>query len=398
MLNKLLEQIASRGMAWRYRSSLNRARTTQKPRILFCVNSLLMYAYVDRIWQAYRHKNAYDVYVSPSYSLTRQVACLRLLRDVKQKAEADGYTYLPALVSVELEWQLLIAAEPVHFEGVCAWKRLMTDHSVIGFKRYNDDWYPYLHNYIYDSSGGFRYDTFLEASPLKYDYVTQRDPKLQDLIEVVGSLHVDDLLEQNAQRDAIRQSMGYAPSDRVLLVQSTYRESLVEDFGEALLIECNRLAEREGYHVIISLHPHLWTGAYAEKHPWGQIACRYESDRVRVRRPSETPTNALIASDIALTDHTSHCINFALLGKPMLFYLPRNGFQTTDVLQPLLDLYPRITSVEEIGDLLVRSAEQHDPDRLANVVRRYVGHPGQATERINAVLDQLLSRKGGHAD
>lgn len=398
MANTFLQQIASRGASWRYRRSLNRARTTQKPRILFCVNSLLMYAYVDRVWQAYRHKDAYDVYVSPSYSLTRQVACLRLLRDVKQKAEADGYTYLPALVSVELEWQLLIAAEPVHFEGGRAVRRLMTDHSIIGFKRYNDEWYPYLHNYIYDSAGRFRYDVFLEASPLKYEYVTQRDPKLHENIEVVGSLHVDDLLEQNTQREAIRRDMGYAPTDRVLLVQSTYRESLVEDLGESLLVACNRLAEDEGYHVIVSLHPHLWAGAYAEKHPWGRIARQYESDRVRVRRPTEAPASALIAADIALTDHTSHCINFALLGKPMLFYLPRNGFQTTDVLQPLMDLYPRVTSVDEISNQLVRAAEQHDPDRLATVIRQYVGHPGQATERINAVLDQLLSRKGGHAD
>ena len=98
----------------------------------------------------------------------------------------------------------------------------------------------------------------------------------------------------------------------------------------------------------------------------------------------------MISSDIVLTDHTSLCINYALLGKPMLFYMPTNGYQASDVLDPLVKLYPRLDDLFELNDRIQQAQQAHDPEELYKVMNRFVSYQGRASERINMVFDRFL--------
>jgi hypothetical protein len=330
--------------------------------------------------------------MSASFPLTKRLGNLTVFAKLRRLAKQEGVTYLPCLIAEKIGWSLLLCAEPNCERFAREVPRVMTGHGMVSFKRYEGYLYPYLPCYLMSPDRGrYLVDSFLESSEFTYEQVVQQEPRFADVIDVVGSLAADDLLEKNIRRDEIRRQLGFDPADFVILIQSTFHESLIEDLGFGLLDECKRLAELKGYKFVISLHPHLWSGPYSEEHPWGERALGYASDSILIRRPEEDGDLGMIASDMVVTDHTSLCSNYALLDKPMLIYLPKNGSQATDVLEPLLALYPLLDEATGLDVGIDEAQRVHRPEKLREVMNRFVSCRGQAAEKINQVFDRLLA-------
>jgi len=390
MIKHLIEKAVSIFCMLVYEPQYRKFKGRQK--VLFCVAGDLMFRFSNDAWREFTRISDYEVFVCSPVSLTSKWSCFRQFSILKSLAKANRYHYVAGIFAKMKKWDLIICAEPskVLEEFDKSIPIVLTNHAIVTNKRYNGYLYPYHPEGLTRKDGGCFVSSIFEASGVTKQAVGEQTPSLLPFIDVVGSLQADQLVSANRNRVKIREQLGFSQSDFVILVQSTFRESLIEDLGYTLLDECKRLAELKGYKFIISLHPHLWHGLYAASHPWGERALAYASDSIRIRRPEEDGDSCMIASDIALTDHTSLCISYALLDKPMLFYLPKNGFQATDVLEPLLELYPQLTEIGQLDNLIQEAQRVHDPARLHAVMDRFVSYRGQAAERINQVFDRLL--------
>ena len=362
-------------------------------KVLFCVANDLMFRFANDAWLLFSRRNEYKVFLCSPVSFTTNYACYRLFRRLRQISAEYGYTYVPSVFAKTKQWDLVVFAEPsrVFEEFALSIPKVLTNHANATLKRYDGYLYPYLPSALIGDDGHCGFSSIFEASETTKSEIVETLPMLSPLIDVVGSPQIDRLLEKNTHRAEIRTAFGFDNSDFVVLVQSTFRECLIEDMGHELLQECDRLASSMGYKFIISLHPNSWSGAHAAKHPWGQRALQYASDSIRIRGPQEDGDLSMIASDMVLTDHTSLCINYAFLNKPMLFYLPKRGNQATDVLEPLLNICPQLNHVSELSDHMLEAQRRHNPQELQRVTDRFVSHRGQAVERINEVFDRILA-------
>lgn len=362
--------------------------------VLFCVSNELMLTYVQRIWSDYFDSSKYRVHLCGGRAPPSRGAVALIISGWKLAAKLR-VPYWSAALARRTDWDLVICAMPDDLPtGIDrAIQKLMTGHSLVGFKRYDGFLYPYLPEYLLSPDGAYMFDSFLESSRYKLKQVMADEPRFKDVIDVVGGLPADILLEKNRKHLEIRREMGFGPEDFVILIQSTFGDSLIEDFGDELFVECERMAATCGYKFIISLHPNHWNGIYERTHPFGKMALAHESEAVIVRRPTEDQDPYMIASDMVLTDHTSLGVNYALLGKPMIFYFPGSGNQAVDMLAPLAQLYPTIECPEDIEAGVLEAKSLHDPQKLQNAIDQFVEPGGNARERIDKVLTRLLSRK-----
>ena len=118
-----------------------------------------------------------------------------------------------------------------------------------------------------------------------------------------------------------------------------------------------------------------------------------ESMRDRLIDGSDVATDApdiLFATDLLITDYSSIIFEFAILGRPMLFFAPDLDAyrESVDFYEPYEDLVPgRI--VRTLPDLIsaIRD-EDFQQERLAPFVDRHIAHlDGRATDRV---IDQLI--------
>jgi hypothetical protein len=353
-----------------------------------------MYSHVSKAWNAYADKDKYEVHLC--YICIAERAFFDLYHNLLKLGKQKGLPVWPDNIATKINWNMIICAAPndISTKFRASIPKVMFPHALCSSKIVDGAWYPYIPRYCFTGNGKSVFDIICEANEFAYKRIIQQDKRLADIIELTGNSIADELLLQNQNRKHIRNDMGYKDDEYVVLIQSTFGASLIEDIGDSLLQVCQKLASQDHkYKFIISLHPGHWTGDYAKQHPFGKKISKYSSENIKIRKPDEDANKSIIASDICVSDHTSLCFNYALLDKPLIFYIPPKASIIWEIFKPLVDICYVFDKVSLFEDILIQARKNYNSCSRREIMNKYVTYQGQFDVRINQVFDDLLNKK-----
>ncbi len=235
------------------------------------------------------------------------------------------------------------------------------------------------------------FSRMFEASEDAAHWAMAYNPALKGRVVAVGDLAADRLLALRSERERLRSEMGYIPNERVVLFQSTFGpSSLMETYGRGVIEALVRLASTGGLKCILQSHPKHWAGPDST---WRDILLSQEGKPgVRILHAGEDWVPAMIASDLAVTDHTSLTLTYSLLGKPILFFqhpdtvhLPGGPFEH------LARILPRLSSPENLAADLDRAEREFPASEVAKVTEIILSYPGEAAPRMRRELCKSLN-------
>jgi hypothetical protein len=368
-------------------------RNNPRKRVLLCVRNQLMYGYVSRVWEAYNHKDEYEVYLC--YIVRAERALFVLYKNIWTLARAENLPVIPHSVADKINWDLIICAAPndMSFSFKDEIPKVMIQHALVGTKIVRGCWYPYIPHFCFKKNGEAVFNSIFETNQYMYDIVVKEDSRFASCIDMAGGLAADQLLSKKSERDSIRREMGFVPDDFVILVQSTFADSLMEDFGVDLFRTCRKICDEKGYKFIISLHPEHLVGEYSKKHPWGKRAEQFASPNFVIKKIEEPSCLSAIACDLCVSDHSSMCFYAALLDNPLVLYMPPKAGIAVPILQPLLDACPSFERIEDLESVIEDSKCSYVSGERQHIIDMYISHQGEAATRINTIFDRLLSNE-----
>ena len=155
------------------------------------------------------------------------------------------------------------------------------------------------------------------ASDFEKDYAITATKELQSRVVVTGFLQAD-LIDkmQNERREIIRYKLGYSHDDIVVHIISTWGPtSLFQTIGEELICATARISNK--YKFIFSLHPRHDEFGDIKGRRREDILNHCETMGIRPDRQLSWQ-HYVVASDIAISDHSSLCLYYVLLKKPLV--------------------------------------------------------------------------------
>ena len=268
--------------------------------------------------------------------------------------------------------------------------KLFIHHSYDSGKKANGADHRYGAPFVLDEQGESLYSAYLEMSEATRERVEAELPALAGRIRVVGDLMADRMFDATTRRDEVRAELGFSPEDRVVIMMSTWgAESMMEAMGETLIEAAEGLVGT--YRFVLSTHPNHWTGPYSEKHPWGDRLLATRANGFDVITPDDDWTRFAIASDAAISDHTSLAVTYALLGRPLFFVPVDEAVMTLGTLgRQLYDALPRIDGAHQLENTLKTAWSDYPKANLETISRRIDSYPGEAATRIRAEVERLV--------
>ena len=121
--------------------------------------------------------------------------------------------------------------------------------------------------------------------------------------------------DRDAVRTRVRRELGLDEDQTVVLYAPTWRDNVLDDAGAlrfGLALELGALTEALGDSHVVLLRLHYL------------LAAQYGDDLAGVRNVSRHPDirDLYLAADVLVTDYSSAMFDFAVTGKPMLFFVP----------------------------------------------------------------------------
>lgn len=292
-------------------------------------------------------------------------------------------------------WDLIIYVN--HPWGLGIWfapflKKIYINHGICTGKINN----PFGEDGVYGRSRVLRpyskpfYDKMFAASFFEKDYALSATEELQSRIAVTGFLRAD-LTEQLQadHRDAIRKKLGYGKDDILVHIISTWGSmSLFQTIGEALLFEATKLSDK--YKFIFSLHPRHDEFGDLKGRKREDILKKYEAMGIRPDR-NLSWEKYVVACDIAVSDHSSLCLYYVLLNKPLILVpMQNNSFIKDSAFDQLRQLALTLNAPDQLGELLqvaLTTSYQTQLNAFGRMIRDY---PGHAAERYKEEIYKLL--------
>ena len=356
-------------------------------RVLLCPANDLMAEYVGRVAGLVRKDDRL------AFHLTAPIKHVVPGSGGPTLARNLGVPHVRYMVARFLWWDLIIFASSAsgsQFHPRIP--KILTNHSIAAGKILGGVDAIYGPSLLHD--GQCMFTTIFEAGRAVRDDAVRNNPCLEGHVAVVGDLRADEMVELNGQRDRVRGDLGFASDDVVVLIQSTWgTDSLMETMGRGLLGEAMLVRDQGGYKFLISVHPNNWgDSGVARRHPWGRYALDMECDGFRVIRPHTDWAPALVAADVAITDHTSLAATFSLLNKPMAFVPLRNGLLVDGTMvKRLYDELPHIDRADRLEEIIRQVRSPAYPiDRHRAIAGLIVSYPGEAAARMRAEIYRLL--------
>lgn len=227
------------------------------------------------------------------------------------------------------------------------------------------------------------WDYFIATDEINAAYIkSATDIKIPRL--VLGSCRTDAIVNVDKGKSrSIREQMGVSPEEKLILYAPTFRE---KDFDrEVIDLDIKKLCKLEGVRVILRLHPQV-------KNRMDITA--YDDSVIDGNKYTDI-FDLYYAADILITDYSSLCIEYALLNKPILYYmydledyLDERGFYFNflDHLSgPIIQTEDKlIEAVQNIEQVMAEYADQYKAFQ-----ERYNSYnDGQVTERFVTMLQQ----------
>ncbi len=309
----------------------------------------------------------------------------------RELAEELGYRYLPYVRARARWWDLIIFAE---YRAVDRFhpdiRKVLVNHFLGGGKIISGKEYRFERDMSH--WGRPLFASIFEASAAERDRTVAAYPALAPYLCMVGDLRSDRMLELRTRREQIRSEMGFAPADKVVLIQSTWGpQSIMERWGRELLSEAVRLLDEGKYKFIASTHPHHWHGPRAAQQPWGKYLAELKRPGLVVIKPGDDWGKFMVASDLAVTDNTSLSATYCQLHKPLAFIaLPEDTVPPGSTVAQLYSISPHLESPAELESMIDQVLKDYPYDKLKQTAHEVNSLPGEAAGRIRRELYRLL--------
>ena len=239
-----------------------------------------------------------------------------------QASNMVGPRSIHVIRALVCHWDLIVFTNHPYGFGVCfpPWsKKLYVNHGMHTGKINND----LEQDGVYGRCKVIRpfrkpyYDCMFSASGGERDFAISQTPELRDRIAVVGFLRADRFLEYFREQGAgARTRLGYTRDQRIVHIISTWGEnSLWSVRGEWILEQAQRL--RGQYQFVVSIHPRFDDLGTGNEESREEILQRFGQAGVTVYQDLDWK-DYIIASDVALSDHSSLCLYHVLLQHKIL--------------------------------------------------------------------------------
>lgn len=279
-----------------------------------------------------------------------------------------------------------ILGEPFH-PGI---PTVNVGHCTTASKNVDGRLYPFSSNYNIRPSGIPRYACRFVPSERVRQQALDECSQLKNILAVVGDLQTDHMLAMVEHREQIRSDMGFESSDKVALILSSWgSDSIMEQMGKEIVAQASELHDR--FKFIFSTHPNHWRGSHAANHPWGQYLADHQPTGSHIVQPDSDTLPALVASDMAITDHGSMATNYAILKKPLgVVAIESETLTNGSIGQAFQQTLPRIRPNDSLGDFLDQLADSCPIDEMYDIAHRFIPHAGEAADRTRKTIYDLL--------
>jgi len=309
---------------------------------------------------------------------------------VEEMIELSDLPRIPYCVAVRRRWDVALFGthgSEVFFAGARA--RVHIQHGVGAGKLVFGQDFTYGPRWTL-WEGQPKYDLMLEASHHVRRQAIAGCPALIPVITVVGDLRADQLLAAASHRHAHRARLGLSPGDVAVLFMSTFGpHGLLGSGGLALIDQTLRLGGP--YRPLLTAHPHVWTGRHDHRRRLAAVLAPRQCDGLLVCGPYDECAPYLAAADVAVVDHSSLGLYYALLGRPLATVpVPARLVNPAAPLTILRSAAPVVDHPSGLAATLAAAVHRHDPAVAARVRPAVTSFPGQAAARTRSVLYRVL--------
>lgn len=310
--------------------------------------------------------------------------------------ELTGLPRLPYVAAVRRRWDAALFGthgSEVHFTGAA--RRIHIQHGVGAGKLIFGQDFTYGPRWAL-WEGRPKFHLMLEASHEVRQRAVAGCPQLEEVIAVVGDLRADRLLAAEARRHAHRARLGIGVGELAVLFVSTFGpHGLLGSTGLTLIDEALRLGAP--YRPLLTAHPHAWTGRQDHRRRLTTALAPRVGAGLVVCGPYDDWAPYLAAADLAVVDHSSLGLYYAMLGRPLAtipvptrLVNPVAPLTTLRAAAPLVDRPSRLATALALAPVM--HAARHG--RAAFAVTRYqravTSYPGQAATRTRTLLYRAL--------
>lgn len=235
------------------------------------------------------------------------------------------------------------------------------------------------------------YTKMFAASWCEREQALLETPSLKGRVVVTGFLRADLLEQRKNDRDEIRRRLGFQDSDIVVHVISTWgSDSLEQTLGDALRDACEELSHK--FRFVVSLHPRHDHFGDTRGRPRADIASAWRRLGGVVGEGADWEEHVL-AGDIAIADHSSLCMYYVVLGKPLVLTpVARRAYRDNGMFGKLRSVAPTLRSLDDLESQLRQSLELVSPDAMQSLRLDLRSYPGRAAQRFQEELASLLVR------
>ncbi len=291
--------------------------------------------------------------------------------------------------SLLIRWDLIVVAD--HFPAELYHPRIrkmFVTHGLFAGKRFDDS------NYVYgrraERNGTPAYYKMLASGPAELACAEQVNPSLRDRLALVGDCELDQLLAMQSRRADIRARLGYATSEKVILIASSWGpSSLVHTVGEQLF---EQAIQTNKYRLIVSVHPNNLTRG-SRRADVRRMLDRLTAAGIRVIAPDERWQPYLTAADAMITDYTSLGLYFAPLVRPLAMVpFDEDEFTAGSPLRQLAAIVPKIDLDTDLVENIDAALRDCSLTALQRFSKTLVRQPGTARSSLQSQLHEALDR------
>ncbi|MGV9294463.1 hypothetical protein [Amycolatopsis sp. NPDC003676] len=206
--------------------------------------------------------------------------------------------------------------------------------------------------------------------------------------QVVGDSTLDQLTASLPLRNRYRRRLG-ADNRRLIVFASSWGPESGIARHPGLLRTLLAGLPYDSYRLCLVLHPRVWAEHGTR---FLELGFSDELDSGAAVLPPEAGWHAaLVAADLVLTDHGSLGLYSAGIGRPLLLTEPATETVPGSPVAALHELAPHLDPGENLRAQVDAAVENYDATRYQPVTSRLFEHRGEAADRIQRVLYDLLA-------
>lgn len=359
-------------------------------KILLVAQNKVAADHIKLVWDLFKNDSNLNFYVTDDQLINRHFSKEELSTILDTK-------YINILIALLFPWDLIIYVN--HPWGLGVWfapfiKKVYINHGIYTGKINND----LKEDGVYGKSRVLRpyskpfYDKMFAASFFEKELAIFINKELRSRIAITGFLRAD-LVEklQREQREVIRKKLGYAKDDIVVHIISTWGPtSLFQTIGEDLLFEAIKISDK--YKFIFSLHPRHDAFGDIKGRKRNDIVEKYQSQGIR--SASELSWDKyVVASDISISDHSSLCLYYVLLNKPLILVPVNNeSYIKNSTFDQLKNITPTIDCAKQLNNSIQIALENRTKNQFYELGLAIRDYPGRAAARYKEEIYRLLDK------